>query len=59
MYSVVLGRVENILQGTEIPDDLGVDPELEEQVELGMNQHLSWRDEEGHRKIERLKKGFL
>jgi len=59
MYSVVLGRVENILQGTEIPDDLGVDPELEEQVELGMNQHLSRRDEEGHRKIERLKKGFL
>ena len=59
MYSVVLGRVENILQGTEIPDDLGVDPELEEQVELGMNQHLGRRDEEGHRKIERLKKGFL
>jgi len=56
---MVLGRVENILQGTEIPDDLGVDPELEEQVELGMNQHLSRRDEEGHRKIERLKKGFL
>ncbi len=32
--AVVLGRVEDVLQGAQVLDHLGVDPELVEEVEL-------------------------
>jgi hypothetical protein len=34
MNAVVLGRVEDVLQGAQVLDHLGVDPELVEEVEL-------------------------
>ena len=52
--TMMLGRVEDVLQRPEILDHLGMDPELEDQVELGVNDHVGRWNEEGHRKVERL-----
>ena len=54
--SVMLGRVENVLEWPEVLDHFGVDPELEEEVELGVDDHVGRRNEEGHRQIKRLER---
>ena len=56
MNAMVLGRIEDVLKRSEVSDDLGVDPELEEEVELGVNDRVSWRNEERHRQVEKLSK---
>ena len=56
MNAIVLGRIEDVLKRSEVSDDLGVDPELEEEVELGVNDRVSWRNEERHRQVEKLSK---
>ena len=56
MNAMVLGRIEDVLKRSEVSDDLGVDPELDEEVELGVNDRVSWRNEERHRQVEKLSK---
>ena len=56
MNAMVLGRIEDVLKRSEVSNDLGVDPELEEEVELGVNDRVSWRNEERHRQVEKLSK---
>ncbi len=54
MDSVMLGSVQDPLQRSEITDDLGVNPKLVQQVKLSMDNHVSRRNEKGHRQVERL-----
>ena len=56
VHPVVLRRVEHVLQRAQGVDALGVDPELEEQVELDVHQRVRRRDGQGHWQIERLVK---
>ena len=51
---VVTGGVEDQLQRPEVGHQLGVDPELVEQVQLFVNQRLAGRYEESQRQVERL-----
>ena len=54
VHPVVTGSVEDILKWSDTFHNLSVDPELVQQIELFVNNSMAWRDEEGHRKIERL-----
>ena len=54
MNLVMTGCVEDEVQGPESPHELGVDPELVEQVQLLVDQRLAGGDEEGQGKVERL-----
>ena len=54
MYAMMLGRVEEPLEGPEIIDDRRVDPELVDQVELVMSDEVRRRDEQGQRQVEHL-----
>ena len=51
---VVTGGVEDQLQRPEVGHQLGVDPELVEQVQLFVNQCLAGRYEESQGQVERL-----
>ena len=54
MNPVMTGSVEDELQRAEVGDELGVDPELVEQVQLLVDQRLAGGDEEGQGEVERL-----
>ena len=54
VHPVVTGGVEDILKWSDTFHNLSVDPELVQQIELFVNNSMAWRDEESHRKIERL-----
>ena len=48
------GSVEDQLQRAQVGHQIGVDPELVEQVQLLVDHRLAGRDEESQGKIERL-----
>ena len=52
VYLVVGGRVEDKAQGSQVPHQLTVNPELEKKNKLRVNQELGGRDEESSREIE-------
>ena len=54
MNPVMTGSVEDELQRAEVGDQLGVDPELVEQVQLLVDHRLAGWDEESQGQIERL-----
>ena len=47
MNLVMTGRVEDEVQGPKSPHELGVDPELVEQVQLLVDDSMAWGDEQG------------
>lgn len=49
--AVLGGRVEDVLEGAEFADDLGVDPVLEEGVDLVVDGKEVVREEEGEGKV--------
>lgn len=54
MDSVVTGRVEDVLNGTQFADHFGVQPELVDQTQLVVHQIKRRRDEQSHRQVEYL-----
>ena len=54
MHLVVAGGVEDVVQGAQAGHQLGVDPELVEEVQLLVDQRLAGWDEQSQGKIERL-----
>ena len=54
MNPVMTGSVEDELQRAEVGDQLGVDPELVEEVQLLVDHRLAGWDEESQGQIERL-----
>ena len=48
------GGVEDVVQGAQAGHQLGVDPELVEEVQLLVDQRLAGWDEQSQGKIERL-----
>ena len=54
VHPVVLRRVQDVLQRPQGVHALGVDPELEESVELDVHQGLRRRDGKGQGKVEGL-----
>lgn len=51
--SVMLGCIEHVFQRPEVTHNFRVYPKLIQQVEMGVDYHLSRRDEKGHRQIKR------
>ena len=51
---VMTGSVKDQLQGAQVGHQLGVDPELVEEVQLLVDQRLAGWDEESQGEIERL-----
>ena len=52
MNLVMTRRVEDIVQGSQGPHQLRVDPELVQQVQLLVDHGVAGWDEQGQRKVE-------
>ena len=59
MNLVMTRRVEDVVQGSQGPHQLRVDPELVEQVQLLVDDGVAGRDEQGQRKVEWLNRSWL
>ena len=55
--AMVLRGVEDVLERSQGPDDLSVDPKLVEGVELGVDHHVGRWDKESHGHVEHLEQG--
>ncbi len=54
MNLMMSGSVENPFKGTQISHKLGMQPKLIEQVQLQVNQIMSWWDYQSHWEIGKL-----
>jgi hypothetical protein len=52
VHPVVLRSVEDVLERAEAVDAFGVDPELEQRVELDVHQHERRRYSQSQREVE-------
>ena len=59
MNLVMTRRVEDVVQGSQGPHQLRVDPELVEQVQLLVDDGVAGWDEQGQRKVEWLNRSWL
>ena len=59
MDLVMTRRVEDVVQGSQGPHQLRVDPELVEQVQLLVDHSVAGWDEQGQRKVEWLNRSWL